>query len=434
MAWSGARAVRRITLLGAACLGLTLMTAPAVGAAPGAVPFDGKSPRALVNEIQRYWALTMPKQYGRRFDPVPASRVRGVSPNSVGAFPCAEGLSWEEVRNNAIGGACADGPIVVWDGTPTGILAQIRRTFGPAAVGFVFAHEFGHVVQQQLGIHRSSVLMEQQADCFAGAFTAWSNDHGRVAMVRSPEDMDQITRGMLLVRDQPGSSSHDEGAHGSGFDRVRALQDGIIGGLKACKAYTTRLPRLFQTTFRSQDEADSGGNLGYDDLIATVLPTLNEYFTTSEPGFTPVTLGDVATLADTSPCDVTVPWVTLCPADRTLYLSVPEIRRLHAKVGDGSTVAVLALAMSQANVPAEFTGSTRYMWDACRAGNFFRLEAGNGDATSLSPGDLDEVLEFLLKRNPATPAGTPTMATIAFRAGFFGQRETCVTFARDFQS
>src|SRR5690606_36642455 len=71
---------------------------------------------------------------------------------------------------------------------------------------------------------------EQQADCFAGAFTAFVEDGGSESFTVQIEDLDLAVAGFLSLRDQPGTSTSDPSAHGSAFDRIGAFQDGFLNG------------------------------------------------------------------------------------------------------------------------------------------------------------------------------------------------------------
>ena len=55
--------------------------------------------------------------------------------------------------------------------TSRGCCPSCASNFGEFAVGLVFAHELGHAVQARVGYNPSAtVYLEQQADCFAGAW------------------------------------------------------------------------------------------------------------------------------------------------------------------------------------------------------------------------------------------------------------------------
>lgn len=422
MRWLGRRRASRLVPMAAACAAIGAFGA--TPAAPQAPVFSPARPAPLVRDIQNFWTMSLPAAYGRRFSVLPRNRILGATGQaSLNRLPCPEGLSWtDEVQDNAIGGECSTGYIVVWDASRTGLLAQIARDHGQAPVGMVLAHEFGHVVQAQLGFDRSTIVMEQQADCFGGAYVAWNEQNGAVRLTTGPADIDQLIRGMLLVRDEPGTSAGDSEAHGSGFDRVRAFQDGYTRGVAACKGYGRRLPPLFETAFTDAD-IGTGGNLPYAELIREVRPVVNAYFRRTEPGFTNVTIAGPNALAPADgTCSTVVPLTTVCPASRTVYFDTPLVKALHARLGDGVTAALLALGAADSSVPADVSADARYLWDVCRVGNFFRLEAA---ARHLSAGDMDEVLSLLLRPSATIAAGDHARAALALRRGVFGGRETC---------
>ena len=72
-----------------------------------------------------------------------------------------------------------------------------------------------------------TIVREQHADCFAGAWTAWVADgQSEHTQIRAPE-LDEVLRGYLLLRDPVGTSINTEAAHGSYFDRISAFQEGF---------------------------------------------------------------------------------------------------------------------------------------------------------------------------------------------------------------
>lgn len=420
---------RFLRTAGALAVAVTATGAAGAVGAPAPVAFTGANVTALVNDIQTYWAAAAPSAYGYRFPKVPASRVKGLTPRTVTRFPCDGGLRWGDVSGNAIGGACSQGPMVLWDATPRGFAATLRRTVGPAAMGFVFAHEFGHVAQAQLGISGSDLFMEQQADCFAGAYTAWGQTHGRVRLVSDPADLDQIARGVMISRDPPGTSPDEEGAHGSGFDRLRAFHDGYFAGARACKSYRRALPPTVARSF-DPDELKDGGNLPYEQLVPLVTPDLDAFFASTEAGLAAVPLADVSALADPTGCSRVVDNAVVCPDGRGVFVDHAALAQINQRFGDGATVALLAMAWAQRSAPTAVPGGDERTWDLCRAGNFFR-SAFDGDSENggLSPGDLDEVLEYLMRPVPGRASGEATLAVLSVRTGFFGDRNTCVQMA-----
>ena len=105
----------------------------------------------------------------------------------------------------------------------------------------MLAHEWGHAIQARVGFETSeTVYMEQQADCFAGAWAAHIAQNGRMA----ESDLDSALAGLLGLRDPSGIDGSQDGAHGNGFDRVRAFQDGFEGGASTCANYAKNPPTI----------------------------------------------------------------------------------------------------------------------------------------------------------------------------------------------
>lgn len=98
------------------------------------------------------------------------------------------------------------------------------------ALAYVVAHEWGHHLQQVLGIlNRSgltSLQIELQADCLAGvwAFSAWSRQ------LLEPGDIGEAIRLARRVGDAPGTPANDPGAHGSPTQRAAWFNRGYNGG------------------------------------------------------------------------------------------------------------------------------------------------------------------------------------------------------------
>ena len=68
---------------------------------------------------------------------------------------------------------CAQGDFMVYDDGEQGALVQLADELGPSILAVVLAHEFGHAVQSRAGeLDRGlpTIVTEQQADCFAGAW------------------------------------------------------------------------------------------------------------------------------------------------------------------------------------------------------------------------------------------------------------------------
>ena len=176
----------------------------------------------------------MPDTYGQQYEAIPADRVFAYSESNPPPN-CDDGgqtqAPYEEVAGNAF--YCSNGDFVAYD--EQGLLPKLREHFGEFAVGLVFAHELGHAVQARVGYEPSAtVYLEQQADCFAGAWAQHVADSEDENVHLSTSDLDNALAGLLTLSDPSGIDGAQDGAHGNGFDRVSAFQDGYEGGAATC--------------------------------------------------------------------------------------------------------------------------------------------------------------------------------------------------------
>ncbi|MCC6312774.1 MAG: neutral zinc metallopeptidase [Thermomicrobiales bacterium] len=104
-------------------------------------------------------------------------------------------------------------------------LARQDADWGDYAPIAVLAHEWGHHVQQLLGVRYSTTKeQEQQADCLTGAFTRHADDLGLLDYGDFHEVLNATDdAGDFLPEDAPG-------AHGTPEERVKAFSRGYGGG------------------------------------------------------------------------------------------------------------------------------------------------------------------------------------------------------------
>jgi predicted metalloprotease len=140
-------------------------------------------------------------------------------------------------------------------------LAQRFGAPGEFARAYVIAHEIGHHVQNQLGIAEKmaqqrarageargnalSVLIELQADCFAGVW-------GHFARQRKLLEPGDVESGLAaaaaigddrLQRQSRGQVSPESFTHGSSAQRVRWFRAGLDSGdVRQCNTFTTARP------------------------------------------------------------------------------------------------------------------------------------------------------------------------------------------------
>jgi predicted metalloprotease len=131
---------------------------------------------------------------------------------------------------------CGADDYIAWD--DESLMPALYDNFGDFAVALVIGHEWGHAVQARAGVTGPTRFdLEQQADCFAGAWVAWIILEQSPNLTLSPGDLDEAIAGFVAFRDDPETAIDDPGASGSAFARVGAFQDGVISGAQACVPY-----------------------------------------------------------------------------------------------------------------------------------------------------------------------------------------------------
>ncbi len=91
-----------------------------------------------------------------------------------------------------------------------------------------------------------TLLKEQQADCFAGAWTKRVADGDAEKIKLKGGNLDGALAAMIQFRDPVGTGANEEGAHGSGFDRTNVFQTGFDGGAEACVDFFTNPPPVVE--------------------------------------------------------------------------------------------------------------------------------------------------------------------------------------------
>jgi hypothetical protein len=128
---------------------------------------------------------------------------------------------------------------------------------GDFAQAYVIAHEIGHHVQNLLGIsekvhsarrqisqaegNRLSVMLELQADCFAGV---WAHHADRARHILEPGDVEEALNAASAIgddrlqRESRGYVTPDSFTHGSSKQRVRWFRQGLESGdVMACNTF-----------------------------------------------------------------------------------------------------------------------------------------------------------------------------------------------------
>jgi len=368
----------------------------------------------IIEEIQGFWEERA-ERIGVDYEPLTDDRIGAPQEEEVICY--GEPLPPDFGADNAVAVGCPEeGTAVVWD--PAWIEEFLVGIGGRAAPPVVFAHEFGHVLQYQFGainpdgtLNEDSVLIETQADCFAGAFVDEATEDG-YGPFEDPTSLENSLAIALEIADPVGNDPDAEGAHGSGFDRVRAFQDGYEGGVEYCYGYLEDPPFIFELPF-TEEEFENQGNLPFDEVTDLVVEDLDDYFQDEVEDFE----------GPSDPFDV-------IPED--------ELEALHAQVGDGAVATVFGMLWAQRAQDAadeDVDGEGPLLQRACLLGSWLgdiirdqrdgEVERESG--ASLSPGDLDETIQTFLTLT-AEAMSTPGVAFEAIadmRLGVFGGFGDC---------
>lgn len=361
---------------------------------------------AVLKDVGSFWTETFPKTFDGEWHELTGGYYSVDTTDDDGPKPpCVDKAS--DVEGNAF--YCPTADAMAWD--RAALLPVLKERFGEAAVMLVLAHEMGHAVQRRAGLtvekqqtdpqRYPTILIEAQADCYAGAFVRWVADDNATYLHVAGDGLDPALEAMITFRDPIGTEQTDEGAHGDAFDRVSAFQDGYDSGAKLCSEMSVDNRTFTQTGFNDQRDAESGGNLQFDTLLQSIAPSLNDYFNGlvkdrskqwRQPKLTPTEKQPDCTDADQGP-------VAYCPdATEIDYDTADELPKIHTSIGDYATATLIAsryalAALADLQKPTE--GTDTQHGTVCLAGSFTGKLLGETD-TYLSPGDLDEAIQVLL--------------------------------------
>ncbi|MFZ9628095.1 MAG: neutral zinc metallopeptidase [Ilumatobacteraceae bacterium] len=436
---------------------------PPVPVGTGIVDFGGNKPprdyddfvTAVFSDVEAFWAEQLPAVYGEGWTTLDGG-VFAAYPDRTDAIPGCGGdeTTYDEVRES---GAfyCRVDDFIAYDDAD--LVPGLVDDLGREAVAIVLAHEFGHAVQERIGeFDQPTILKEQQADCFAGAWAASAATDGDRAVHFDDVDLRAGLIAMIQIRDPVELGGLDNpDAHGTGFDRVGAFQDGFNGGVERCATFFSedRESQLIDIPFVSGYEDPNLGDLPVEDPdgvgsdIVTLIPeSLDQFWlaltAASDVGFAAPTFESFEPYGGLPSCPsldtpVTAGDVIYCPGDRTIYWDRALAERLVADPlgGDLSIGYLLANAYSEAVLRAlssTSTGEERALAGECLTGAWVGSIVPPTPADSaiqLSAGDLDEAIVTAIRNSDPSDdtniVGSAFEKIAAFRAGVLGGIAAC---------
>lgn len=187
-----------------------------------------------VNSVQKYWTDEFVAS-GKTYQPVDTVLFSGVTSSGCGTASSATGPFY-----------CPTDPLVYID---TGFFSELQTRFGAQggslAEGYVIAHEYGHHVQDLLGIlggggggsgaESRAVRVELQADCFAGVWANNAADTGFLepltdAQIAVAVDAAKAVGDDRIQKATSGQVNPDAWTHGSSAQRQKWFTAGYQSG------------------------------------------------------------------------------------------------------------------------------------------------------------------------------------------------------------
>jgi predicted metalloprotease len=188
-----------------------------------------------VNSIQKYWTDRFTSS-GEQYQPVDTVLFTGATSSGCGTATSASGPFY-----------CPVDKLVYLD---LDFFKELRSRFaanaGSLAQGYVIAHEYGHHVQDLLGLLKTSggdqtgaesrsVRTELQADCFAGVWTNNAASTGYLEQITDAQIADALDAAAAVGDDRiqeatQGQVDPDSWTHGSSEQRQKWFTTGYQSG------------------------------------------------------------------------------------------------------------------------------------------------------------------------------------------------------------
>lgn len=395
-----------------------------------------------VDDIEEFWTQHYADALGGRFKPV-STLMSYASTDPSGPSVC--GANVYKLPNAMY---CRPLDTMAWDRAK--FLPTARKYFGDMAINGTLAHEYGHALQNMAGIVNpltSTLVREQQADCFGGVYLQWvAAGHSSRVQLSTGDGLNHVLAGLIVIRDPvstPDNPVSISDEHGTALDRVGAFQTGFDGGAEMCaeidmneiRKRRGNLPRaLFDSEYEQSD-------LTIDEPVLTLLmEQLGQIFGLSRP--------PELSLSTSCPGGRTPDPVSYCPDAHTVAVDLAGLQEMSRPSdqsatglpqGDNTGLSAVtsryALAV-QHERQVGLTSAAAGLRAACLTGVAQRRMAepmtlSSGAGLTLGSGDLDEAVTGLLMNgmvasdvdDNTVPSGFTRI--LAFRSGLYGDADGC---------
>ncbi|RDH74097.1 peptidase [Mycolicibacterium moriokaense] len=402
---------------------------------------------ASISDIEDFWATAYPQTFGDDFSPVKAL----VSWDAGGYV--SEEFCREDTYGLVNAGFCFLDDTIGWDRGE--LLPALRDDFGDIAVTNVLAHEYGHAIQHQAKINKKNtptLVAEQQADCFAGAYMRWVAEGNSSRFTLSTGDgLNSLLAAVISFRDPLLSEdAYAPGAneHGSAFERITAFQFGFTDGASSCAAIDVKEISQRRGDLPVELQQDQTGEWPVsEESVKAIVEALGTLFSPADPPKLSLDTDSAKNCADARPS----PPVSYCPATNTIAVDMPGLEAMGAQsgqdgnggalAGDNTAYSVLVsrymLAVQHQRGGLSLDSAEAALRTACLTGVATTkmteaVTTSDGNTVALTAGDLDEAVSGLLTNGLAAsdvngdsvPSGFSRMD--AFRAGVLGDEDRCL--------
>ena len=207
----------------------------------------------FTTSIQDYWSKALPEQRSIDYQPIVTVKYTGQTSSGCGTAQSAMGPFY----------CPTDKKVYIERSFMTDMLeGQLGAKGGPFALGYVVAHEYGHHIEDQLGIldrmrtrqgaTSDSVKVELMADCLAGAWaknaSTTQDANGNVIIedltrddVARAIDAAQAVGDDRIQQESGGRVDREAWTHGSSAERVHWFDIGMDRGtIAACDTFKAK--------------------------------------------------------------------------------------------------------------------------------------------------------------------------------------------------
>ena len=207
----------------------------------------------FTNSVQNFWKQEYPQQTdGRPYSTVKTIRFQGSTDSGCGPASASMGPFY-----------CPNDKNVYLDTTffDDMLRGELGAEGGPFAIGYVIAHEYGHHVEDELGIlgqirtqrgpDSDAVRVELMADCLAGVWAKYAQQttdaQGNAIIadltqddIRQAIDAAQAVGDDRIQKRTSGRVDTDSFTHGSAEQRVSWFNRGLkLGTIQDCDTFNT---------------------------------------------------------------------------------------------------------------------------------------------------------------------------------------------------